>query len=52
MLDQIIKIKLLFCDRVVISELYSFQETVLLKPSFRFFENLLLCFIDKVTTGT
>ena len=49
---SIIKPKLLFFGCVVISDLYLFQETVILKPCFKFFKNLMLSFIDKDTTGT
>ena len=40
-----------FFGCVVILDLYLFQEIVLLNPCFIFFKNLMLSFIDKVTTG-
>ena len=40
----------MFFDCVVISDLYLFQETVVLNPCFTFSKNLMLSFIDKVTT--
>ena len=39
-------------DCALISDLCLFQEIALLNPCFRSYENLLLSFIDKVTTGT
>ena len=36
---------------VVISNVYLFQEIVILNPSFMFFKNLMFSFINKVTTG-
>ena len=41
-----------FCYCVVISDLYLFQEIALLSPCFIFSKNLILSFIDKVTTVT
>ena len=38
-------------DCVVISDLYLFEEILLLNPCFIFFLNVMLSFIDKVTTG-
>ena len=43
---------LFFFGCVVVSDLYLFQETVLLIPCFMFSKNLMLWFIDQVTTGT
>ena len=43
---------MLFFGCVVISDLYLFQETVLLNPFFDCAKNLILSFIDKVTAGT
>ena len=37
---------------VVISDLYLFQEIVILNPCLIFSRNLILSFIEKVTTGT
>ena len=42
----------MFSGCVVISDLYLFQKIVLLNPCFIFSKNLMLSFIDKVTTGT
>ena len=42
----------MFFGCLVISELYLFQETVLLNPCFTFFKNLMLSFNYKVTIGT
>ena len=44
--------KLLFFDSVVTSDLYLFQEIVPLIPCFIFSKNLILSFIDQVTTET
>ena len=41
----------MFFGCVVISDLYLFQELVLLNPCYIFYKNLILSFIDKVTTG-
>ena len=42
-----------YCFLVVfISDLYFFQEIFLLNPCFIFSQNLILLFIDKVTTET
>ena len=41
----------MFSVCVVISDLYLFQEVVLLNPCFIFSKNLILSLIDKVTTG-
>ena len=50
MLDQSDNLSFFF-GCVVISELYLFQEIVLLNPCFIFSKNLILSLIDKVTTG-
>ena len=52
MLNQPDDINYCFFGYVVISDLYLFQETVLLNPCFIFSKNLILSFIDQVTTGT
>ena len=44
--------RLLFFGCVVISDLYLFQEIILLNPCFIFFQNMILSLMDKVTTGT
>ena len=41
----------MFCGCVVISDLYLFQEMVLLNSCFIFYVNLMLSFIEKVTTA-
>ena len=43
---------LLYLGYAVISDLYLFQEPVLLNPCFKFSKTLMLPFIDKVATGT
>ena len=48
---SIIQSKLLFFGFVVISDLYLFQDIVLLNTCFKFSKNLMLLFIGKVTTG-
>ena len=48
---SIIQSKLLFFGSALISDLYLFQETILLNPCFKCSKNLMLLFIDKVTTG-
>ena len=50
MLDQSDNLSFFF-GCVVISELYLFQEIVLLNPCFIVSKNLILSLIDKVTTG-
>ena len=52
MLDQSDNLNYCFFTYVGISDLYLFQEIVFLNPCFIFFRNLILSFIDKVTTGT
>ena len=52
MLDQSDNPNYCFADCVVISDLYLFQEIVLLNPCFIFSKNLILSFINKVTTRT
>ena len=47
---SIIWSELLFFGCVVISNLYLFQDFVLLNPCFKYSKNLMLSFIDKVTT--
>ena len=47
MLDQ-----LLFLGYTVFPDLYLLQETVLLNPCFKWSKNVMLLFIDKVTTET
>ena len=44
--------KLFTFSYVVISDLYLFQKTVLWNPSFKCCKNVMLSFIEKVTTGT
>ena len=44
--------ELLFIGFDVVSDLYFFQDIVLLNPCFIFYKNLILSFTDKVTTGT
>ena len=44
--------QILFFVYVVISNLYLFQEVVLLNPCLIFSKNLILPVLDKVTTGT
>ena len=51
MLDQSDNRLLLF-DCVVISDLYFFQEIVLLNSCFIFSKSLILSFLDRMTTGT
>ena len=51
MLDQSYSLNCCFVGCVVISDLYLFQETVLLNLCFKFSKNLMLSFINKVTTG-
>ena len=41
--------KLVFWGCVDISDLHLFQEIVLLNPCYKFFKNLILWFIDKLT---
>ena len=43
---------MLFLGYVVISDLYLLQETVILKPCFKFSKELMLLLISKVTTET
>ena len=50
MFDTIIQFKLLFFWSVFISGLYFFQDTFFLNPCCKCFKNLMLSFIDKVTT--
>ena len=50
MSDQSDNLLLFGC--VVISDLYLFQEIVVLNPCFIFSKNVILSLIDKVTTGT
>ena len=52
MLDQSDNLNYYFFRCVVISDLYLFQEFVLLNLCFMFSKNLILSVIDKVTTGT
>ena len=52
MSDQIRYFGLLFFGCVVISDLYLFQEIVLLNLCFRFSKNLILSLVDKVAIGT
>ena len=52
MLDQSYNPNYLFLCRVVISDLYLFQEILMLNPCFRFYKKLMLSFIDKKTSGT
>ena len=42
----------MFIGYVIISDLYLFQDIVLLNPYFKFSKNLMLSFITKVTTGS
>ena len=51
MLDQSDNLNYCFLF-VVISDLYLFQENVLLNPCFIFSKNLILSLTDKVRTGT
>ena len=52
MLGQSDNLNYYFFCCVVISDLYLFQEFVLLNLCFMFSKNLILSVIDKVTTGT
>ena len=52
MLNQSDNLNYYFLVVLLISDLYLFEEIVLLNPCFIFFENLILSSIDKVTTGT
>ena len=52
MSDQSNELNCSFFGCVVVSDLFFFQETVLLNPCFMFSKNLVLWFIDQVTTGT
>ena len=49
---SIIPCKLMIFGSVLISDLNFFQETVPLNPCFKGSKNLMLSFIDKVTTRT
>ena len=51
MLDESDNPNYCFFGCLVISDLYLFQEIVLLNPSFLFHKILVLSFKDKVTTG-
>ena len=52
MLDQSDNLNYYVFGCAVISDLYLFQEIVLLNPCFIFSKNLILPLIDKVKTGT
>ena len=52
MLDQSDNLNYCFFVCVIISDLYLFQEIVLLNLCFIFSKNLILPLTDKVTTGT
>ena len=52
MSDQSHNLNYCFFVCVVISDLYLFQEIVLLNPCFIFPKNLTLSFTDKLITGT
>ena len=52
MLDQLDNLTYCFFGCAIISDLYLFQNIVLLNPCFIFSKNLILSLIDKVTVGT
>ena len=52
MLDKSDNLSYCFFAYVDISDLYLFQEIILLNLCFIFSKNVILSFIDKVTTGT